>query len=802
MKRSLKIVAISLPLLLIVALLGTMWMARRSLPTLTGKLSLSGLSQPVQIERDEAGVPRIVAVNINDAMRSLGFLHAQERFFQMDLLRRRSSGELAALFGAAAVNADKAVRRHRLRARAEATIAEFDGDLVKRIDSYVAGVNAGLNGIGAPPEYLMLRQQPQPWTAIDTLLVIYTMHLNLQDENAQLDSARGLMRDQLPAAALEFLLPAGSEWDAPLSGPSYSTPALPSATQWSPFADETADERKVANVLPRTEIEWLDERTLRGSNSWAVSGRHTVDGRALVANDMHLGLGLPNIWYRALIQWTARDGREIRTSGVTLPGVPGVIAGASDEIAWGFTNSQGDWSDLIELEFEPGSESRYRTPSGYEDVIKFDEVIEVHNGDAQTVTVRETIWGPIIDRSADGIERVSRWIAHDPRGLYLKLAQLAECTSLEQALGIAQELGLPEQNFVVAASDGRIGWTIAGPIPNRFGYDGRFPVSWADGSRGWDGWVEPERVPQQIEGESGFIWTANNRTMHGAKLQLLGDGGYAMGARAKQIRDGLFAMRQVTEQDLLELQLDDRALFLEPWRGRLLSLLNDGSRLGDARVDELRRQLETSWTGRASVDSVGYRMVRAWRRFVADRVFQPLTADCTAVDTNFDYLSVGRFEGPLVTLLATEPAHLLAPEYESWTALRWVAVDDLLDYFLKADTTSLDRFTWGDRNQVAITHPISQALPGFIRKQFDLPTEPLPGDSWMPRVQGRGFGASERFVVSPGHLEDGLFQMPGGQSGHFASPYYLSGHRAWVEGAPQSFLPGETKYRMELHPTE
>jgi penicillin amidase len=310
---------------------------------------------------------------------------------------------------------------------------------------------------------------------------------------------------------------------------------------------------------------------------------------------------------------------------------------------------------------------------------------------------------------------------------------------------------------------------------------------------GWNGRVPDADVPQILDPPSGLLWTANNRTMDGVDLERLGDGGYAGGARAKQIRDGLIALDAPTPQDMLDLQLDDRALFLERWKDRLLSLLREDTNVrDDLRFEELRRQLETTWTGRASIDSVAYRMVRAWRRYVARRVFDPLTAPCREADAGFDYLFVGRFEGPLWSILEQRPEHLLDEQYPGWDALMLAAANDVLDHFLKDGVETLDRFTWGDRNQVVISHPMSRALPGFLRKHFDLPAEGLPGDSSMPRVQGSGFGASERFAVAPGGEDQGLFHMPGGQSGHPWSAFYRAGHRSWADGTPSPFLPGET----------
>ena len=789
MKRFLKFAVVALILLLLIGIIGIRWALHSSLPTVEGTERLDGLSAEVVVERDELGVPSVRAATSLDAYRALGYLHGQERFFQMDLLRRRSAGELAALVGSAAVSTDKQTRLHRFRWRAQQILSAADARSRGELEAYAAGVNAGRNAIGRPPEYLVLRQQPQAWLPEDSLLAIFTMYLQLQDATASYDEVRGVIRDALPAVAVEFLLPAGSHWDAPLDGPAYSTPPIPSAEAWSPFVGEV---EKVASVSPPLEM-LEDFRSLVGSNNWAVSGAHTPDGRAIIADDMHLGLGMPNIWYRASLQWG-----ETLVSGVTLPGVPGIVAGSSRHIAWGFTNTQGDWSDLVDVRFLDESRENYQTVNGPRKIERINETIEVAKADDETIEVRETVWGPMLDDN-----RAVRWVAHDRRAISLTLTDLAEATSLDEAIDIAHRTGLPAQNFVVASHDGRIGWTIAGPIPRRFGFLGLFPTSWDDGSRGWDGWLTPDQIPTRKDPESGKIWTANNRTMHGVERDILGDGGYVLGARAQQIRDALLAMDQVTELDLFELQLDDRAIFVSTWRDRLLALYDRRpDALSDERRAELHRQLVESWDGHASVDSVAYRMARGWRSFVATRVFDPLVEPCKELDDNFRYTRWARFEGPLESLLDEQPSHLLSDEYENWDALLWAAVDDLLDYFLKDGVTKLDSFSWGNLNQVAITHPLSGAMPETIRKRIDLPTESIRGDRWMPRVQGVGFGASERFAVSPGHEEDGIFHMPGGQSGHFSSPFYKAGHRAWADGVAAPFLPGVTKHTLRLVPTE
>ena len=278
-------------------------------------------------------------------------------------------------------------------------------------------------------------------------------------------------------------------------------------------------------------------------------------------------------------------------------------------------------------------------------------------------------------------------------------------------------------------------------------------------------------------------------------LRALGDGGYDLGARAGQIRDGLRALEQAVPCDLLAIQLDDRALFHERWRELLLRALTDAAVAADPRRAELRRAVE-DWGGHAAIDSVGFRMVRAFRLTLAEQAFAPLTAPCKVADPRFEYRRMNQQEGPLWRLVTERPPHLLDPRHRSWDDQILAAADATLATFLK-DGAPLARRTWGERNTVRIQHPLSQALP-FLGRFLDMPAEPLPGDGDLPRAQGVRYGASQRMVVSPGKEEEGIFHMPCGQSGNPLSPHYRDGHAAWVRGEPTPFLPGPTVATLVL----
>jgi penicillin amidase len=757
---------------------GSFWAHRLlsgSLPALDGELVLPGLAAPVVVERDAAGVPTLRGEGRADVARALGFVHAQERFFQMDLMRRRAAGELAELLGASLVELDRYHRVHRMRERARRVVEQASPDERELLSAYVDGANAGLAALDAPPfEYLLLRSEPAPWSASDSVLVVFSMFFELHDDRGALESARGLVRDVLPPELARFLSPAGTEWDAPLFGD-----ALPGAPIPGPGVVEL--EMPSTAGLAAFELE-----ADIGSNNWAVAGSKTRHGGALLANDMHLGHTMPNIWYRVFML-VGRDPPR-RLVGVTLPGTPSLVVGSNGDIAWGFTNTGGDWVDLVEIESDPNDSNRYRTPSGIVPFDRHQETIAVKGQAAVKLEVRETVWGPLIDQDHRGRARALRWIAHEPAGVNLRLALLEEATTVADALAIAPTVGIPPQNLVVADREGSIGWTVAGRIPKRMGFDGSVPESWAGGERAWDGFLAAEEYPRLSNPPSGVIWTANARIVEGEMLKKMGDGGYALGARAKQIRDSLLALESASETDMLSIQLDDRALFLERWRELFLDVVRSADGLED-----VKSVLEEGWTGRASIDSAGYRAVRELRRAVFEEVFGTLTAKAREADPRFHSAQLRQWEGPLWALVSKKPAHLVPPPHGSWE--EWLS--SIVSETAASWTRPLEERTWGEANTSAITHPLSSALP-FLSRFLDAPKRPLPGATDMPRVQSPSAGASERLVVSPGREEGGLFHMPGGQSGHPLSPYHLAAHEDWEEGRAVPLLPGPTAFRLTL----
>lgn len=773
-----------------------LWMHERiedNLPRVEGEFQVAGLTAPVTLERDATGVPVIRAANRPDAAFATGFVHAQDRFFQMDLLRRRSAGELAALFGDRALPADRIVRAHLFRQRAQRVVAGTLPAARAVLEAYAAGVNAGLASLEAAPfEYALLRIDPAPWRPEDSVLVLLSMFVQLSDVNARGEAKVSLMYDLLPAPLADFLLPAGTEWDTPLDGSSLPAPPLPGPEvvdlRRSPL------KRAVASRVPPQTIE-PEALGVPGSNAWAVAGSHTANGAALLANELHLSLNVPNLWYRASISWRQGAG-EARIVGATLPGFPTLIVGSNGKIAWGITNSVLDTSDLVLLETDPQHPDSYRTPQGWRKLERHREILRQRDGGAEELAVDWTAWGPVIGKDRNGRLRAVRSVAHLPEGIDLAVLGLETANTLDEALSMARRSGVPALNFIAADTAGRIGWTILGRLPRRTGIDGKRAFSWPDGSRGWAGLLPPEEVPTIVDPGSGRLWSANNRAVGGNALARLGAGSVQLGARARQIRDDLLAVERATAEDMRRIQLDDRALFFERWQKLLLGVLTPEAVAAVPRRGELRQVVE-SWGGRAAVDSAGFRMVRSYRSTLAHDLFGALTAPCKEADPDFDYVNMSdQFEGPLWRLVSERPPHLLNPHYRSWDEQLLGAVDDLLSQFPEGDLR--DR-TWGERNTLSMSHPFGSLVPG-IGDWLNMPSQPLPGADHMPRVQDSSFGATLRMVVAPGREAEGFFHMPGGQSGNPLSPEYRDGHDAWAAGKPTPFLPGPAEHRLSLVP--
>jgi penicillin amidase len=791
-RRTAKFVACIVTLVILLPLAVVYAVLRASLPTLDGTIAAPTLGAATVIERDVLGIPTITAANRADLAFGTGFVHGQDRFFQMDLLRRVAAGELAELFGAAAVQQDEKARTFRFRHIATEVLGELTADQRALLSSYARGVNAALVSVHSRPwEYWVLGPAPAPWREEDTILITLAMWWDLQYGAFESELAKREINDKLSGpecapgwkCALQFFYPSRTGWDSPngvTPGTSDSTSALASLGG------------------PSTPQELSAPAGHAGSNNWALSGRLTATGAALVASDMHLNLRVPTVWYRARLRTTSIAGAAgLDLNGVTLPGAPLLVAGSNGHVAWAFTNSGGKWLDLHSVECEAIGDAELRTSHGAVPLSVDHELIRVHGADTVSFEVKSASEGVLfLPEPTQGHCWFARWLAQLPGATNLNLQKLETARTVNEVLKLAPDIGIPEQNLVVGDRGGHIAWTICGRIPADSG---------AQRLSGQGPWTSPAQHPHLVDPPSGRLWTANARAIDDAHDEALIGGDeasigadYDLGARARQIGDDLAALAPgATPADMLRVQLDDRAFFLTPWRNLILELLDENALRNHPRRAAFKR-LIFDWNARASIDSVGYRLVRE----VHDQTESALwRMSVGSLGMTEQVRPPDRFEKSLWALVTARPPGKLPQEFASWRELLLAQIDIAI-VKLTESCGELATCTWGARNLVRVRHPLSGAL-SYLARFLDMPAFQSPGDHNMPRVQDvheGAFGASERFAVSPGFEAQGYLHIAGGQSGHPLSPYYRAGFEAWARGEPLPFLPGSVQHRLLLSP--
>jgi penicillin G amidase len=825
-----KIVGLLLVVFVVVPAVFVYALLAGSKPKLDGTAKAEGLGASVTITRDSLGIPTIVASNRADLAYGTGFVHGQDRFFQMDLSRRLAAGELSEIFGRLALEQDRSARLFRFRQVARTVLSQATPEQRADIEAYARGVNAGLSSLRSRPwEYFILQVTPAPWVAEDVVLMPFAMWWDLQHSSFEREKLRRAINMKLAGpecadgwkCALEFFYPRGTSWDSPNSASGTVEPRtvrLPTAEEFNlrAHAPGTSLERKhrealLADVplLPASlGVPVLPERASAvGSNGWAVGGSLTEGGGALVTSDMHLGLRVPTVWYRARLQVKppGASAPTLDLNGLTLPGAHVVVAGSNGHIAWSFTNAYGDWVDLTFAPCTAVDDKELRTSSGTTALSTVQEKIRVKGEKRDTVlNVRSGPDGVLYEQDPSaGRCWFGRWIATLPAATNFNIAALETATTTAQAVDLAPTIGIPHQNFMVGDREGHVAWSIIGRIPDTT--DAKLRLS------GEAPWTTPATHPRLIDPPAGRVWTANARSIDDvtAEASIGGDEAafgaeYDLGARAKQIHDDLVAIRSPTKPaDMLAIQLDDRGVFLTRWRELLINLLDDAALKDRPERAELKRLVE-GWNARATPDSVGYRLVRAFRSQTEYAVWRMLLEGLD-IDAS-GAPAPSQFEGALWELVTQQPTHLLSAGYPDWRDFLIRQADETVLSLTAASEANggvacaqLDKCTWGSRRPIFVRHPLAGALPalaGFL----NMPAVEIPGDHDMPRVQDGAFGASERFSVVPGREAEGYLHIAGGQSGHPLSPYYRAGFSEWAEGKPLPFLPGAAEHTLTLEP--
>ena len=510
---------------------------------------------------------------------------------------------------------------------------------------------------------------------------------------------------------------------------------------------------------------------------------------------MHLSLEIPDIWFPATLSYGAA-----RVQGLTLPGVPMIISGTNGRVAWGFTNADGDFADLVRFGAESGRLT-YRTASGERSFLARREVIRVNGGAAHEIEVRDTIWGPVLPEKFLGDNVALRWTMLDPSATNFRLLDMDRASSVTEALRIVQSAGLPPLNALVADQSGSIGWTLAGKIPKRTEISGLFSIRGETGAIGWTSYLGPEELPKIIDPKDGFISSANHRMSEVADWMSPGHD-YPGGFRAWRITKSLKQRQKFDEAAAAQLQLDTTSEFYVFYQELALSVLGPGDGL-DAIMRERIRAVVAAWDGRAETGSRGLQLLIEFRKSLIQSIILPLLDRCRKLDPSFSY-EWTNVDAPLQSILRDRSPEILpktsaAPD---WTQFLAAILAHSAKRVEAATSKQIGALEWGDSSRVAIAHPLSGAL-GVFGSLLNMGRDPVAGCSQCVRYYavdgGASSGANARMVVAPAHEADGLFQMVGGQSGLLGSDHYGDQQADWVAGRHRA-LRGSMQSKLELIP--
>jgi penicillin amidase len=826
--------------------------ARAALPEVDGAIRVAGVAAPVTVTRDIHGVPHIRARGIDDALFAQGYVTAQDRLWQMDMTRRWAAGEMSEILGPTWLAHDRQQRILSLRQVAEGSAARFSPADRKGLQAYVDGVNAFIAGHRdhLPMEFRLLHYQPKLWTPADSILVGAGMAQTLTFSVFQSQLKREQITRKLGAGLAAWLFPNQSWRDRPPSASASRAAGSPAADD-SEEDDEDQDraalrpaESSGAAVIAQTPEPFSEDYAqVPGSNNWVVSGAHTVSGKPLLSNDMHLRHQIPNVWYEAHL---AAPGLDV--GGVTLPGMPYIVVGHNRRIAWGFTNLGPDVQDIyiesFDRDWHDGA-SQYRTPQGWQRPERRQEVIRVLGGDDVKMEVVSTRHGPIVTELANapaeptasapsasahststqaikpaGEERALalRWTVYQT-GLDFPFGELNAASNWEEFRHAMRRLAAPAQNTVYADVDGHIGYQATGSIPIRRYGDGSVPVPGDDDAHEWTGYVAFDKLPRVYDPPSGILATANGRiTPNGYPFALSSQWGSPY--RTERIYRVLESGAKFSREDMLALQNDIYSDFDQLCAGRMVAAVDADSK-SSARAREAADLLR-SWDGRMSQDSAAATIVLVARSYLWNML---LTAKGIDPKDYTWYSSSVAMEN----FLTRQPKEWLPPGYSTYDQLLTAAVEaavreqpgrgwlgrlsfssnhnsqtsnsqtgnsqtgnsrtNSVSPVPWVETASsppaakrkLNRWTRGRQFPLVLQHPIFGALP-ILNRWSGPGTVPQSGGAYTVKQVGTTFGPSERMTVDFADLDESTLNIVTGQSGEIFSPYYNDQWRAWYEG--------------------
>ena len=762
-------VAAGLILLGMAGLGAVVWL---TLPPRQQSLAISGLSAPVDVTFDADGIPRIRAANALDAATALGYVHARDRMFQMDLMRRLASGRLAELFGARALPMDREMRTLGLARRAADDYAALPADGRALLEAYARGVNAWIDRRGrlAAPEFVVFGA-PGAWRPVDSLLWAKTMGLWLS-MNWRQELARWRLEGTMPRALILALWPNARTVEAP------DAPAH----QFSGIDEDEAD--RFATSLPDFPAPFTQPS--RASNAWAVDGSHTETGAPLLAGDPHLALGFPSIWYLARI-----DTPDGTLAGATSPGIPLMVLGHNGHIAWTFTTNGADVQDVF-VETPVGPD-HYQTPDGPRPYTVREERIRVRGAPDQMLRVRETRHGPVISDlfDAKGVVLAVAMANLLPGDTAAEgLLELNRATTVAAAGKAAQRITSPVQNLMVADHD-TIGMFVTGRVPIRKAGDGAMPVSGADGAHDWVGWASGDQLPHFVAPTSGILVNANERVAPPDFPVYLGRDWFA-DWRARRIRALLARATPYSVAAFTKMQIDVTSTMARRMLPALLSIPPPPGAAGAA-----RRLLE-GWDGAMTIDRPQPLIFEAWM----GRFYNALMRRAGVAGARAEAAA------PLVEFL---PSTLL-PAGAHWcggdcagllTETLNEAVADLVARFGPDPAT----WRWGAAHKAVFAHPLLGQLP-VLRRIGRIAIE-APGSDATVFAEAGGatdfqavLGPEFRGVYDLADLDRSRFVVAPGQSGNLFSAHARDFLQRWRDGETVALTatPGHIEGRIHLSP--
>ncbi len=772
------------------------WYIYRPLPQIDGSASLPGLHQEVTVERDRWGVPHIRAASVEDLAEAQGYVMAQDRLWQMDLLRRVARGQLSEILGPRTLPFDKEFRTYGFARAAERDATLLDPESRKVMEAYARGVNQFIeqHKRNLPLEFSLLRYAPKPWQPSDTLAISAYMYRTLSDtwqrelnrakvvERAGVDRAKDLFSEE--AAMDHFVVgdpkviddgsqrSAADGDDEDDDDDMQPDPVLKAAREGSNDALTVQSAPDLTSALAESVETYLEEsqseiRQGLGSNNWVVSGAHTVTGKPLLANDTHLELSIPSIWYE--IHLTA-PGWNVK--GFTLPGAPMIIIGHNDRIAWGFTNNGADVQDLYIETFNPTSPDGDRVKGAWTKAQVSDEIIRIKGQPDEHLKVTVTRHGPVVLREGDKGYAL-RWTATEPGGLANSYNWLGKAHTWKEFHETMKRVWGPGQNAVYADVEGNIGFLMAARVPVRKKGRGEVPVPGDTDDYEWTGYIPFEQLPQALNPESGLILSANARVVGPNYKPYLTDR-WEEPYRTARIYDLLHDRHDLRAQDMLKVQTDTYS-FPHVFLADQLSAAAKTAKPKDARTQKLIEGLK-DWNGIADADSPEVSFLHAVRRAALDLLLAPFLGK----ETNLYQWRSTTF---LQRVLTDRPAKWLPTAYKSYDELLTAAADlAVTNLATQSKSERVEDWAWKRFNSLDMFHPIGRE--GLLKRFLSITDKPQSGTVYSVRAATKTHGPAMRFVGNPGNWDESILLIPAGQSGQPGSSHYSDQFSYWYEGKP------------------